>query len=264
MEAVQRRAECVLSTSLPEPGFGKTDAVGIRELIAALERQRAILIDVATGTAIQTLNDEYSANRRTLAPALARLGLDDPFPWRDLWAWYGYYRDEYPTYQSRRDVIHTRADPVLAQLERRLTDGVSDWGAGQDTPGWSALEVRVEGLKAELEAATTQDDLQDVGRRAREIVIDVANLIFSDWMTPEGEDVPGGTDAKRRIDFALAEMLPGESRSALRSLIRSAYTLNQAVTHSGSITRVDAFAAAQATVLLVRVLHRVWEAWEPF
>lgn len=95
-------------------------------------------------------------------------------------------------------------------------------------------------------------------------MIDVANLIFSDWMVPNGEDVPGRSDAKRRIDFALAEMLPGESRTALRSLIRAAYTLNQAVTHSGSITRVDAFAAAQATVLLMRVLHRVWDEWEPF
>lgn len=236
----------------------------IKDVVAALERQRAILIDVATGIAIQTLNDEYVEVRRSLVPALTRLGLDDPFPWRDLWAWYGFYRDEHPTYQSRRDVVHARADPVLAQLERRSSQGVTDWGAARDRPGWSELEVRVEGLKAELDAATTHDDLQDVGRRSREIVIDVANLIFAEWMTPDGADMPGRSDAKRRIDYALAEMVPGESRTALRSLIRAAYTLDQAVTHSQSITRVDAFAAAQATVLLVRVLHQVWDEWEPF
>jgi hypothetical protein len=45
-----------------------------------LERQRAILIDVATGTAIQALNDEYTANRRNLAPALASARGSVPVP----------------------------------------------------------------------------------------------------------------------------------------------------------------------------------------
>lgn len=239
----------------------------LTDLVALLERQRTILIEVATGTAIQTHNDEYVENRRQIVAGLARLQqIDDPFPWRDLWAWYGFYKDDCPTYQSRRDLIHERADPVLNSLEQRLAGGVTDWGGSVDdaSGGWSDLEIRVDGLKGELDSAVTHDDLQDVGRRSREIIIDLANLLFDDWMVPEGSEVPGRSDAKRRIEYFLAEALPGEPNSTLRGLIRAAYSLNQTVTHSNSISSVDAFAAAQATVLLVRVLRRVWDAWEPF
>jgi hypothetical protein len=238
--------------------------MSIQDAIDLIERQQNILIEVATGTTIQTLDDEYKANRRNLARLLARLRMNDPFPWRDLWAWYGFYKDDYPTYQSRRHVVHERADSILSTLERRLQEGVTDWGPKPGVEGWSDLEVRVEGLKQELDAATTQDDLQDVGRRSREIVIDLANLLFSDWMVPKGEDMPGRSDAKRRIDLALDEMLPGPSRADLRGLVRAAFKLNQTVTHGNSVAAVDAFAAAQATVLLVRVLHRAWSDWEPF
>ena len=56
------------------------------------------------------------------------------------------------------------------------------------------------------------------------------------------------------IDLFLAANVGGSGRDALRRLVRVAWDLAQTVTH-GDIERVDAFAAAQATVLVVRTLQ---------
>jgi hypothetical protein len=232
------------------------------EVIRLLEEQRSTLIAAATGTAIQSIDDEYVQRRRILAPALLRLGVDDPFPWRDLWQWYGFYKTDYPTYQSRRDLVYERSDPIIYELERRQTVGLDDWST--PTASWADLERRLDGLKAEFETATTLDDLQDVGRRSREILIDAANVAFHEWMVPEGDAVPGPSDAKKRIDYFLGEIAPGETNEALRRVVRATQDLNNAVTHSGSTTRAKAYAAAQATVFVVRTLQHLWDEWEPF
>ena len=225
------------------------------ELISLLEQQRSLLIDVATGTGIQQVNNEYSARRRVLAPALLRLGVEDPFPWRDLWKWYGFYKDDYPTYQSRRDLVYERSDPVLHEFERRQQSGLEDWA--NPAASWSDLEHRLDGLKAEFDGAVTLDDLQDVGRRSREILIDAANVAFHDWMLPEGAEMPARNDAKRRIDYFLDQLALGDTNKDLRRVIRASYDLNNTVTHSGSITKANALAAAQATILVVRTLQAV-------
>jgi hypothetical protein len=64
-------------------------------------------------------------------------------------------------------------------------------------------------------------------------------------------------DSKARIGYYLDARMPGSAGDAVRGLIRAAYTLMQTVTHSSTIGSVHAFAAAQATVLIVRTLQKV-------
>ena len=69
----------------PEPDLTNLDA-----LIDELERQAALLTAVATGgPRINDVKREYQDRRRRLAGALERRGLEYPFPWQDLWQWYG-------------------------------------------------------------------------------------------------------------------------------------------------------------------------------
>jgi hypothetical protein len=112
-------------------------------------------------------------------------------------------------------------------------------------------------MKARLDAASSLDDLQDVGRRCREILIGASRLVFREDMVPSGDPVPSPNDSKARIGYYLDVRMPGSTGDALRGLMRAAYTLMQTVTHSSSIGSVDAFAAAQATILLVRTLQRI-------
>ncbi|MBI5288406.1 MAG: hypothetical protein HY873_05495 [Chloroflexi bacterium] len=115
----------------------------------------------------------------------------------------------------------------------------------------------MDGLKAELQAATSLDDVQDVGRRCREILIDAADLACSADLLESEKDPPKNGDAKRKIEIFLDSRAGGSGHIELRRLVKTTWDLANAVTHSSRAERVDAFAAAQATVMLVRILHEI-------
>jgi hypothetical protein len=105
-----------------------------------------------------------------------------------------------------------------------------------------------------LDGALNRDDLQDVGRRAREILIDCAALLADPALVPAGQAPPKTGDAKAWLDLFLAAQAEGAHREDLRRLIHATRRLAQTVTH-GDVERIEAFAAAQATVLVVRTLQ---------
>ena len=235
----------------PEPDPGT-----VAGLIDLIEAQKALLISVSTGgPGIDSVDGQYKARRQQIISGLRRAGLQNPFPWRSLWDWYGVWSSgEYPSYALRRAYIRELSSPALEELERRQGQpGVADWGPASIT--WEVLEERLNGLKTELDGAGTLDELQDVGRRTREIIIDAVNLVFDESMVPADEDSPKVADAKARFDYCLSTRAAGSAHSELRSLLRAAWELAQTVTHSSSVTKIDAFGAAQAAVLLVRTLQ---------
>jgi len=211
-------------------------------LMQELERQASLLVAVATGGGrIETMQAEHQRRRQRLVRALERRGLQYPFPWSNLWLWYGHWSSNLPSYASRRTHIRKLVAPVLDALERQQS-------------GLTVVDARVAGLATELVDAASRDDLQDVGRRAREIMIDCARLLADPALVSDGQARPKAADAKAWLDLFLAARAAGPSREALRRLVRDAWDLAQKVTH-GDLGRVDAFAAAQATVLVVRTLQ---------
>lgn len=73
---------------------------------------------------------------------------------------------------------------------------------------------------------------------------------------PAGQEPPQAANAKAWLDLFLASRAAGRSHAELRKFIPAAWDLAQKVTHGG-IGRVDAYAAAQATVLVVRTLQQL-------
>jgi hypothetical protein len=237
----------------PDEPAGNTPA----ELIELLDLQAALLKTVATGgPRINVVNAEYQRRRRALNAGLKRRGISPPFPWTDLWGWHGVWKDQSATYDGRRAYISQRAAPAYEQLEQ-LMAGAAATDPGPTTTGWPDLEQRLTGLHSELQAAGSLDDLQDVGRRAREILIDLADLAYRPDMLPTGQhDQPKAADAKTRLAHAAAALMSGHSHEDWRKLIRAAWDLANMVTHSASIDQVDAFTSVQATVLLVRTFEQ--------
>lgn len=220
-----------------------------------LDRQAALLVSVATGgPPINSVNGRYLETRRLLLALLRPLGWQYPFPFADLWEWHGHYKQHLGTYAERRAYV--------SGLARDLRDALADMAAGvgvhdpgQPAPlGWSDLELRVSGLTEEFRSASSHDDLQDVGRRSREILIDVARLLADPMLVPFGQEPPKAADAKAWLDLFLETRAGGGGRKELRRFVRAAWDLAQVVTHS-SVDRADTYAAAQATVLLVRTLQ---------
>jgi hypothetical protein len=227
-------------------------------LVELLDAQAALLVDVATGgSPIDNVNGTYKRRRRLFNQALRARGMPVPFPFEDLWAWRGYWKSQgLATYQSRRDRIADLARSTRDSLEAVLAGGrITDPGTF-GAPTWAALDTRVEGIVRELAAAASHDDLQDVGRRCREVLIDAARLLADPALLPDGTEPPKAGDAKAWLDLFLARQAAGRTHRELRAFVPVAWDLAQKVTH-GDIDRVDAYAAAQATVLVVRVLQQL-------
>ena len=233
-----------------------TPATSIHQLVELVERQANVI--VATGTGQGRFDDfeaDYQRNDRTLATQFRRLGFNPPFPWRSLWEWHGYYSQELPTYASRRVHVAALKRKALEQLEEQANGvTVHDPAGGDPTPTWDVINARIRGLINEYTGARDKDTWQDVGRRSREILIDLGKLIASPAIVPEGQDPPRGADARAWFDLFLDSRACGRDRSELRALMRKTWDLAQKVTH-GDIDDVDSFAAAQATVLLVRTIE---------
>jgi hypothetical protein len=240
-----------------EPPEPEPDASTLEGLLELLNAQAALLVSSATGgPRINVVNAKYQERRRTLNAALRGRGIKPPFPYEDLWAWHGDWSANIPTYAGRRTHIARLAAPARETLEAALEGSqVIDPGSIGD-PTWVSLDARVEGVVNELRAAHTLDDLQDVGRRCREILIDVAKLVAEPSLVPPGQMSPKAADAKAWLELFLTKRAAGRSHRELRAFIPPAWDLAQKVTH-GDIERVDAYAAAQATVLIVRSLQQL-------
>jgi hypothetical protein len=132
---------------------------------------------------------------------------------------------------------------------------VADPG-GDQSPTWASLDARVEGIVNELRSARSTDDYQDVGRRCRDVLIDTGKLLADPSLVPDGQEPPPAANAKAWLGLFVAGRAAGRSHAELRRFIPSAWDLAQKVTHGG-IERVDAYAAAQATVLVVRTLQQL-------
>jgi hypothetical protein len=226
-------------------------------LLQVLDAQAALLVAVATGgPRIEAVSGDYQRRRRVLDAALRRRGLQPPFPFEDLWAWYGHWSSHLPTYADRRVHIRELASSVRTALENAAAGvQVTDPG-GDKAPTWADLDGRVDGVVREFAAATSRDDWQDVGRRCREVLIDAAKLLADSRLVADGAEAPKAADAKAWLDLFLAAHAGGRSHRELRAFVPVAWDLAQKVTH-GDIDRVDAYAAAQATLLVVRVLQQL-------
>jgi hypothetical protein len=245
-----------------EPEDEDPSALTPEGLLQLLDAQADLLVTVATGQREKIdapINHRYERRRRKLNRDLSSRGIDPPFPWEDLFAWRGHYKQHITGYKPRAAHIRDLAAPAREALRLEIEGvQVSDGGASDDEM-WAALDARVEGVAKELSSSATLDDLQDVGRRCREILIAAAKLLADPSLVPEGVEAPKAADAKAWLTFFIRAKAPGSSHEALRLFIPVAWDLAQKVTH-GSISRVDAYAAAQATVLIVRTLQQLASA----
>lgn len=162
-------------------------------------------------------------------------------------------------YVSRRDrplvrltyvaaVALSQPDPSVA-----LGTGLIDWSFSERD--WSAIEDRIKDLKLEIQAAATLDDLQDVGRRCREIAMDAMELVFDPSMVPEGKPAPSPRDAKRLLELYLARRAPGGKFEEYRSFLNAALGLANAQVRAGTLAAPGAVASAQGLLSFVRALQ---------
>ncbi len=138
----------------------------------------------------------------------------------------------------------------LAQLE--------DWGPETEPSGtWEVIDNRLTDLKGLLDRALTPDQLSDVGKRCRDLLIASASATYRQSMLPNGEDPPKEADAKTKCRYIVAAHGTGSTDKSLVKLIERAWELANALAHNPDPSSIAAFASAQATILVVRTLERI-------
>lgn len=127
--------------------------------------------------------------------------------------------------------------------------GLVDWSV--PSPGWEAMEDRLQQMIERFTSAVELDDFQDVGRRGRELLIDLANKVFEPSMLPAGQKLPGPSDAKARLEHYFNARLAGGTNENLRGFMKKTHGLANALAHSPTMGRTEAYACTQALILLI-------------
>lgn len=158
-----------------EAGRSAPPTLTIPELRRRLQRQANLIVETGTGgRPFRDVEPEYQETDLVLTANLRRYGLEPPFPWRSLWEWYGFYSSNLVTYRERREHVRQLTEAALERLHDVESTGViHDPSPDDDSPTWEAINARIVGLINEYSAAQDKDSWQDVGRRSREILIDL-------------------------------------------------------------------------------------------
>jgi hypothetical protein len=230
-----------------------TDAE-MKDLIAAIETQKASMIAVATGgPRINDVNQEYETRRQKIKRALDKLSAADPNPYAELWSWYGKWSDgSLPTYQSRRRYIADLYQPLLDAL--RLGTRVTTVQPSDPT-GWARVDRSVEKIIRTLETAKNEEDFQAVALICREAIISLAQAVYDPEKHKSFDGVkPSPTDAKRMLEIFIAETLKGDSHDYQRKFAKAAFDLAVNLQHRRTAVFRDAALCAEATRSVINVI----------
>lgn len=227
---------------------------GNTDLIELIEAQKQLMIAVSTGgPRIQETNDEYKKRRLEIKAALLRKQIDDPNPYSDLWAWYGKWSSgDLPSYQSRRDYIGELYQPVLDQLEVEDIEHPAE--PTFEETGWTKVDRGVDGIRARLESATTEEQYQTVGLLCRETLISLAQSVYDPFThKPIDETEPSQTDAYKMLEAYFSAELSGKPNEALRRHAKASLVLANALQHDRTATFRNAALCAEATRTVVNI-----------
>ncbi len=228
-------------------------AIGSKtEVVGLLMAQRGMMIAVATGgPPINTVNEQFRARRRRLSELLGSLGLQDPSPHDDLWAWFQYYKANLGGYADRRSYCNELFNPSIDQVL-----GLLDFGAEtREATGWDQVDrVRASARKS-LEDANHTEDLQTVGLKCREVLISLGQAVYDAERHHSADGVtPSSTDAKRMLEAYVVAEVAGPENEEIRRHAKASLALALALQHKRTASHRDAALCVEATESTVNVI----------
>jgi len=225
------------------------------EFIAEIEKQRSLMIAVATGgPRIQEVNEEFVQRRERIATELRRRNIEDPNPHGDLWAWYGRWSaGDMPGWASRRVYLSKMYQPLIDRV--RAGPSVTGAQVFEEPTGWPRVDRGIYEIRRRLEQAETEEQFQAVGLLCREVLISLAQVVYDPQRHASEDGVaPSETDAKRMLDSYVAAELPGGPNEGVRRHARAALSLANDLQHHRTAGRREAALCAEATTSTVNIV----------
>ena len=143
----------------------------------------------------------------------------------------------------RIDLDSLNDDPLV------LFDSSSDW---------ERVDRTMDKLRERLNAASIEEDFQQVGHLCREALISMAQAVFDPQRHPASRnDAPtvSKTDVKRMMERYLAVECSGPGNEEIRKCMRSAFDLANAVQHARNSSYREAALCMQATFNVVGLIQ---------
>ncbi len=210
------------------------------------------MIAVATGgPRIGAVQADFVQGYDEVARELAQRHIENPLPYRDLWAWYGRWSSgDMPSWQSRREF----ANGLFADLVRTIQTNRTQQRPVEPT-GWARVDRNVTELRGRLEIATTEEHFQAVGLLCRETLISLAQAVYDPGLHPTLDGVrPSETDAKRMLEAYIAVAFAGSAHEQFRKHARAAYDLAAHLQHRRTASFREAAACTEATTSIVNLI----------
>jgi len=233
---------------------GKAYSVSASQLLKELEAQRNTMVSVSIGGArIQAVNAEYIERREAIAHALAERQIDDPNPYSDLWQWYGKWKSDLPSYQSRRAFIGDMYDGLLVRIRGELQ--CKAHRVFEEPTGWAKVDRSIGEIRRRLGEAKSEEHFQAVGLLCREALISFAQVVYDPSLHPplDGTTV-SPTDAKRMLEAFLAVELEGAANQIARRHARAALDLANELTHKRTASFRPAALCAESTTSVIHLV----------
>lgn len=227
----------------------------IQSLLQEIELQKSLMIAVATGgPRIQDVNHEYVQRRLKIKEQIENIGMNDPNPYSDLWAWYGRWSSgDLPRYQNRRDFVRELYQTLGDKLHLILKDTAAI--SPPEPTGWEAVDRQMDKIVDMLEAAQHEEDFQAVGLLCREVMISLAQEVFDSTKHKALDGTsPSKTDAYRMIEAYIGTELQGNIFETMRSFAKVSLKLANELQHKRTAEYRDAVLSAEATRVLVTVI----------
>jgi len=229
--------------------------IDIQSLLREIDIQKSLMIAVATGgPRIQDVNREYVQRRIKINEDLKNVGIADPNPYFDLWAWYGRWSSgDLPRYQNRRDFVRELYQPLIDKLHMLARDIATI--TPPEPTGWEAVDRQMDKIFDTLEAAQHEEDFQTIGLLCREVMISLAQEVFdpTKHTTVDGKE-PSKTDTYRMIEAYIGTELQGNTFETMRSFAKAALKLANELQHKRTAGYRDAVLSAEATRAIVTVI----------
>jgi hypothetical protein len=219
------------------------------ELKRHIEKLKATMIAVSTGgPRIDDVNFEFGETWDRVSSSLAHRGVDNPFPYRDLWEWYGRWSEDLPSWASRRKFVAELAAPLLRQISNPAAPVEAE-------SGWARVDRTVGKARESLARALSEEDYQAVGLLCRETLISLGQEVFEPSRHPTIDDqMPSATDFKRQIEAYLEAELTGSARKEARRHARSALDLASQLLHQRTAQFRDAAICLEATASVINIV----------
>lgn len=240
--------------SITKVDWSLLGSISKKDLENKIEYLRNVMVSVATGRQkIQEVEKEYSLIYNQVATCLKKIEVENPNPYKSLWDWYGKWRNDFHTYQGRRDYIRKMYEYVVSLFSENEDSRIVDIKI--DLSDWDKIKRSIVEIKKRETQAVAEEQYQAVGMLCREVIISLAQSVYIPEKHPSLDGVEiSKTDAKRMLDAYIAVTLAGKESEELRSYAKVTNKLANVLTHKRTATKQEMLLCTSATFALINLI----------